>query len=97
MSKQQVKVGDTIVIMPTSPIGLKYGGEKFVVKKYFHGGRVIVVNRDGTEILFDKRSYSIVSKQERSFNQECPECKGEGKILLFNFDSPCNLCTSAEK
>lgn len=24
--------------------------------------------------------------------QDCPDCKGEGKILLFNLFSPCDTC-----
>lgn len=94
---RHVKAGNTIVIIPSSPIGSKYGGKKFVVERCFDDGGVIVTKHDGTKILFSKPNYSIVSEQEQNLNQECPECKGTGKVLLFMFESPCSLCSSQRK
>lgn len=86
MSKQQAEVGDTI----------KYGKTEFVVMKVFPSGDIHVFNEDVGYRLLASNDYSVMSRGV-NINQNCPECKGTGKILLFNFDSPCSLCNKTKE
>lgn len=93
MSKQQAKVGDTIMVDPhNEDIREIYKGKELVVQKVSEDGD-IKVTYDYTTLILSTGEYSIVSKK-RNINLDCPECKGAGKILLFHFDSPCSLCNS---
>lgn len=97
--KPEAKVGDTILIHPQAEgiIGKCRGKEYFVVK-IFPSGAIHVYNKtDCSYFIFDTKEYSIVSRngQKGNINPDCPECKGTGKVLLFNFDPPCSLCFPA--
>lgn len=96
MSEQQAEIGDTILIdSQNEDIREKYRGKEFIItaiRTSVVSGQVYVraSNDSGDSLLFSPDEYSIVSKQ--NIKRNCPECKGTGKVLLFNFDSPCSLC-----
>lgn len=95
--RMKAKVGDTILINhDVAKLNNNISeceGRKFVVLEVSEDRVYIACPNVDDPAFFCHNEYDVVSEQRQVISdQKCPECKGAGKVLLLNFDSPCSLC-----